>query len=83
MPEDCPECQLAALVGVSIAICKDGDGKNPECDRVYQQLLEGKIDLEGFVSHVERIVEGNPRQEEMMKEVRSIMRDFRMRGDFR
>ena len=68
--EDCEECKLSVGVGMALNVCKTL--KYKDCDKLYDEVIEGKKDMDEVVDIlIARSEEGE--EHEMLKEVKQMM----------
>ena len=70
--EECEECKLSVGVGMALNICNTLDYK--DCDKLYDEVIEGKRDMDEVVDIlIARTEEDHEGECEMLKEVKRMM----------
>jgi len=68
--EECEECKLSVGVGMALNICNTLNYK--DCNRLYDEVIEGKKDMDEVVDIlIARTEEGE--EHEMLKDVKRMM----------
>ena len=68
--EECEECKLSVGVGMALNVCNTLNYK--DCDKLYDEVIEGKKDMDEVVDIlIARTEEGE--EHEMLKEVKRMM----------
>jgi len=68
--EECEECKLSVGVGMALNICNTLNYK--DCDKLYDEVIEGERDMDEVVDIlIARTEEGE--EHEMLKEVKRMM----------
>ena len=70
--EECEECKLSVGVGMALNICNTL--KYKDCDKLYDEVIEGEKDMDEVVDIlIARTKEGHEDEHNMLKEVKRMM----------
>lgn len=70
--EECEECKLSVGVGMALNICNTLDYK--DCDKLYDEVIEGEKDMDEVVDIlIARTEEDHEEEHKTLKEVKRMM----------